>query len=756
MKTLVTLSALIAIAKTQTISINPTESLNIVPTEAPTSTSIDDFEIEPSSTRTVSGPIESSRACRQISQYVLQTYEEYPFIEAELAYACLKSLPFYPDDASTTIDEIKKMVEFQSTLAYLKDPPEGYPNEAVDIMAGLDKIKSDVNDGQYTNEFDFETDIAALMIKAHDGHLAWNGMAYAGAFRWRRSPAITLVSASQDGTGLPKVWALQDFNNTNAAYEPSPVTHIDGQDVTQFLTKEADLTAYHDPDTRYNAMFFMQAAENYGLFIVPRFYPGPTTNITYANETTDVHINAAMVVQPETWMYIDDSETFYETYIDRDISEFRVKKRSPDALPLHLENPRDHELRGAFSLTHGSVPVFYPEPIVTVSTTEVYVAGYFLNDDTGVLVIQTFNTPSVSAAQEFQSVIQEYISLSQANNVNKHIIDIRSNGGGKVLSGYDAYLQFFPSQEPQVQSRYRGHAATELFGAAISSYEEINVLNADLFMSPFSNDAFLSSTLEPLESWSDMYPPEVFKDDNFTTLLRYNLSDPLVTSNELLAIGITMTGYGDRSNFTTDPFPAENLILLSDGICASTCAIFTELMTRQSGVRTLALGGRPQDGPMDPVGGTKGTLVMLADYIEALSFYIPKEFASFTREARNANEFLLEPPPIAVYDASVNFQDNIRVGAEKEGVPSQFLSEQSSCRMWYQSSDFFDVTNLWQRVADTAFGDEGKCVRVVGPQGGGGGGNGGDEPEDSAVGVRVGWATMLVCFAAVVFSGLVM
>lgn len=619
MRTFTALSALLAVTSAQ--------SLNTQPTQAPTSIG----DVEPSATETVSGPIQTGSACANIAEFASDTDLEYPAVEAELAYACLKSVPIVLEDASSTIDAIKQMVEFQSTLSYLKDPPEGWPNEAVDLIAGLDNIKTSVNNGDYKNEYDFENDIASLLVKAHDGHLNFNGMAYAGAFRWRRSSEIALISASKDGSEQPKVWAIADFNTTDTSYEASPVTKINGKDVVDFLQEEANLNSYHDPDTRYNAMFYMQPAENYGYFTNPRFYPGSRTNVTYENGTWYEYRNAAVLLEPSAWEYITDPESFYETYIVPSTSSKRVKKRDPNSLPMHLENPRDHEFRSSLGIQHGSVPLFYPEPFVAHSASLVPLAGYFITTsvgEIGVLVVATFNTDDADEAIEFQAIVQEYISQAKSRGVEKHIIDVRTNGGGKVLSGYDMYLQFFPSQEPQTQSRYRGHAASELFGKSISSYREATTLNADLFVSPFSNDAYLDSQLQDFPDWTDMYPPTTFHNDNFTALLKYNLSDPLTTSNQRLAVGITMTGYNTRSNFTTDPFRAEDLIILSDGICASTCSIFLELMVQQSNVRTLAIGGRPQTGPMVAVGGTKGTLVLPSIYLQSLSAYILSNFAS--------------------------------------------------------------------------------------------------------------------------------
>jgi hypothetical protein len=776
MKTFTALIALAAVVTAQTSSSAPgnTESFGLEPTETPTPTSVGNIEVEPSTVATISGPIETSEACGQIADAVARSAADLPVVDAELAIACLRSLPFYATDASSTVDEIKKIVEFQSTLSYLKDPPEGYPNPPVDIVAGLDGIKSNAESGRYSNEYDFEVDIAALMVKAHDGHLGWNGMAFAGTFVWRRSSNIALISASKDGSEVPQIWALEDFNSSNSAYEPSHVTQINGKDAVDFLVEEAESLSYHDPDTRFNTMLYMPAAESYGAFVNPRFFPGVTTNITYQNGTTHEYRNGAIVVDPESWGNVQDAESFYDTFCVHPTSpRSGVDKRNMNDPPLQLKNPRDRDFKSASMQQHGSVPLSYPEPVVAHSSDQVPLAGYFINTDVGqvgVLIVQTFNTADVQGAQEFQRVVQQYISEAKSRGVEKHVIDMRGNPGGKVLSGYDMYLQFFPSQEPQTQSRYRGHRASELFGESISSYQEITLANGQLFTSPFSNDAYLSADLEEFASWKAMYPPRHFKGDNFTTLLKYNLSDPLTTSNARLAVGITVTGYGSRSNFTEDPFRAEDIVILSDGICASTCSVFLELMVQQSGVRTIAVGGRPGGGPMVPVGGTKGTLILPSLYIEAISYYISTQFADSRSERTEWAQFLPKQAPIAALDAGVNFQDNIRKGLEGAGVPTQFLNDTASCRMWYEARDYLDVTRLWEKTAQVAFGnqgklDEGRCVagsvtsreQQTG-QGSGNpsstgdsGGKDGDK-EDAASGLRVAWTTTVVGVGAVALS----
>lgn len=75
--------------------------------------------------------------------------------------------------------------------------------------------------------------------------------------------------------------------------------------------------------------------------------------------------------------------------------------------------------------------------------------------------------------------------------------------------------------------------------------------------------------------------------------------------------GFDVTGYRSRRNFT-QPFAAEDIILLYDGYCASTCTLFSEFLRVQAGIRSVTFGGRPEldeDGKVPIIqnyGGVKG------------------------------------------------------------------------------------------------------------------------------------------------------
>ena len=83
--------------------------------------------------------------------------------------------------------------------------------------------------------------------------------------------------------------------------------------------------------------------------------------------------------------------------------------------------------------------------------------------------------------------------------------------------------------------------------------------------------------------------------------------DPADTLFNTLSVGnpddvFTVYGYGDRPVNASQPYAAEDIVILSDSICASTCAMFMEMMHHEAGVRTVVAGGLPAYGPMQAPG----------------------------------------------------------------------------------------------------------------------------------------------------------
>lgn len=125
------------------------------------------------------------------------------YFVASYAFECLTSVPFNDDVALRFIDYYNTTLQFQSTLAYLKDPPPGYQQPSVDLLDGLQQIKNNVTAGIYKNQYAFEVDVQHLVYSVHDSHVnLFSGILSSFSF----GSSTALVAVSVDGTSVPDVY----------------------------------------------------------------------------------------------------------------------------------------------------------------------------------------------------------------------------------------------------------------------------------------------------------------------------------------------------------------------------------------------------------------------------------------------------------------------------------------------------------------------------------------------------------------------
>jgi hypothetical protein len=486
-------------------------------------------------------------------------------------------------------------------------------------------------------------------------------------------------------------------------FTPSPVSTINGEDAVAFLENWSQLGALNDPDSLYNSVFYSKpfAAELptwQGYFDGSgRFgyiFPGLTTTLGFKNGTTRTYKSVANVIGDFTG--VTDAQTMYEVFCN---------PSPPPATPPTPPTP-----------TPGQPAPGYPEPVVI--SADFVVSGYFLNSpgnqDVAVLSMLTFE-PKVPA--EFQSVVQTFLAKAKAAGKKKLVIDLSANGGGYILQGYDTFRQLFPQIVQDGYTRYR-HSDALLKMAE----QYARVIPKDYNPETASNDIINMYESTPnyrydydlddhsFQSIPQKFGPHEYNGDGFTSIIRWDLNDPLTTINSTYGIGMEITGYGSRRNFT-QPFPAEDIILLYDGYCASTCTLFSEFMRTQAGVKSIAIGGRPSTGPMQGIGGVKGANNDGYDYIQylaglALKYRTPQQIKSENWTALTDLNLLAFNRSS---DTSINVRDNILPANLQDGLPAQFVYEPADCRLYYEPEMVRDVTAMWEAAADAAWGTK-QCV----------------------------------------------
>lgn len=523
--------------------------------------------------------------------------------------------------------------------------------------------------------------------------------------------------------------------------DASPITKIDDKPVIEYLEKEMTHQTFHDPDARWNTLFAREQADSPGAWIVPYTYPGSNFTATFKNGTSKTVQTFAQVYDDSMtarWSKVVDGKTFYDEFVKPKASggsqpgstkPIIGEKRSVDigeapkveaaAIPKHdLMRTTKKDTNNSAQLKKRAMPPNYPTPVVTHLKQQI--GAFFLDapglEDVAVLSFNTFSSEDAEEVQEFQWLVEKFLKYAKEQKKTKMIIDVSSNGGGTLFLAYDIFKQFFPTMEPDIGVRHRATDAVNIMGEQfgtinLKSENKVyasNVTAQEVYMSPLHWASNVDKDLKEFSSWDEMKGPVTLNGAEYTNIMRYNLSYEHLGHGGLKDI----SGYGTRANLAPQPFKAENIVLVHDGYCASTCSIFTDLMRRQGGVRSIALGGRPQFGPMQSVGGTKGAILFNWDqvwpWIESITQY-------FGTEAQRKQWRKVFPEKWAIDMSAVPVLANGRNAYQPgSATPLQFLNETAECRLFYTPKMLTNITAVWDAVARVAWDVKGgagqECV----------------------------------------------
>ncbi|KAH8659319.1 hypothetical protein BGZ60DRAFT_456892 [Tricladium varicosporioides] len=677
---------------------------------------------------------------------------------ASLAYECLTSVPFDAGVATSFLKYYRDTLQFQSTLTYLKNPPNSYQQPGVDLMGGLDALQKGIDDRIFPNQYEFEAALQSLLYASHDGHISLEAGVLA-VFTF--SSPLDVVSLSRDGSELPKVYLVQDLSDSDffTGYQPSAIKTINGEDTVTYLTKFAGRQSVGmvEPHGDWNQMMRSASQDIQGYlntFSGATFYPGPTVEFKLENGTVIKDYFLAIYNSQGNTGPLQTGGDFYNYFVlgllpasyDPDLWVNNSKNLSapissaaasstvpstPDATSISTSAPTSTETTSASTATCETWDNFAYPDCADVSQPDLgtfgggFVSGYFLqNTKTGVLSIPSFDLME-DAVDDFDSTIVDFITKAKSAGMKKIVIDLQSNQGGKALLAIDAFKHFFPNIDPYAASRLRAHPAAYQMGQAISelftvfntSSDEYRLLAPTEFV---ALNRINANTGRLFGSWDEFFGPVAAGGDQFTTLQRYNLGDPIFTSEAVQDSGnnFTVFGYGTNgaainSAISQPPYAAEDIILLTDAICDSSCAMFVEMMHHEAGVKVVTAGGRPVPGPMQSAAGARGARLYYTDTLDANIELAQLLYQAISSPNATFLPNRTEALQVYVLAASINLRDQIR---KDQTIPLQFAYEAADCRIWYTPQTVYNYTALWQYAADAIWGTN-KMLCVEGSTG---------------------------------------
>ncbi|KAL5598753.1 hypothetical protein BROUX41_003911 [Berkeleyomyces rouxiae] len=742
-----------------------------------------------------------------------------PSVPASLAAACLKSTPNRPDPAIKLLNSLAAYIDYQSTLPWLKAPPQSYKMTGVDLAGELASMQSRVTAGEYASEYDFQLEIIKLMTQARDGHLAFRGDIFR-VFSFRNNLVEDLVSVSLDGRSLPKIYHLADLQADPT--KAKEVTQINGVAAADALNDVSlKFVSYQDPDAIWNSQFPTYAnPQAKSLFASSLAYLGPDITITYSDGSSQKSESYALFKEMIDFSKISNGDDLYEKVCNSKTAAAAAKSRDVSSLNNldrlfvrdlpkeveHIVQARQVSENSKRGLGKRDLPsdlqdskyvryipnkfvqwiqsisdatglgrpdtleiklapasaidvLAYPTPIAGDSKINV-TSGFFLEDqgynDVAVLSVSAFQSSTADAItylNSLQSILTAFFDNARQSGKKRLVIDLLANGGGYVLAGQELYAHLFPNTPAAPISNMRLSDSMSLLGKSINNVDlsdeavksmsraqlqaAQNIVSSSIAQNLRPGDGNLQTPEgEKLTDPAKLFSPVTLMGDSFTAYFTSSQDKP----NDVFNI----TGVGSKANSgATAPFSPQDIVLLTDGTCGSTCTLFSSLMVQQ-GVKTVVVGGKPANGKQQAIGGVEGAqiftfneLTTLASAVLALkpdgsqavapatasssSSSIAQSLSQSTverliqrDEAQSrlqtlAEGYALQRALNPASAGSVNGKNSF--SKDDLNTPLQFLDDPADCRLFFTPTTIRDPKSMWKAAVDGAWGNpSGVCV----------------------------------------------
>ncbi|KAI9295734.1 ClpP/crotonase, partial [Neoconidiobolus thromboides FSU 785] len=501
-------------------------------------------------------------------------------------------------------DTLKKILPFYAFIDIAKRSPDPKVPSYIDIEAELNKVLSK----KYDTERDFQVSIAKFFNTLEDGHTRYTSQCFT-SFVFRQ-PFPLYPEEGKWGEirvkipqGLKYTQPLLDAWKAAGvdvlSYAGAEVLSIDGKQPLEFVEEYAKhyVGTSRDVNSRMNYALARSIQSNgqwgisYGSFgstTIPPVKETLTFRIRVGNDEKEVVV--PYIATPNVALPFTNADSFYKNNCGADVPKAGDNKNANELQLLEVPEVKEIPIEAPIESKDSRLI----DPLLTAVVDGTYVKTYILPDNVGVVHISTFSADN--RLKWFTEIIQGFKTL-QDEKVEKLILDVSNNGGGYICWGYNVLDYLFPN------------ATTKFF-------------NTDMHYSP------LLAKLTQNEDYGFFNPGS------------YNQPDgkPFATENAFTEIKTYYRGINRNSQYTpqfqekcganplrsllvnnTQPFKTENIALVSNSICYSTCTLLSNGMQEFHDVKSYAFGGlKYKDATIGSLGG--GTVYSLDGLLGSLEY----------------------------------------------------------------------------------------------------------------------------------------
>ncbi|KAH9947801.1 hypothetical protein B0H21DRAFT_876506 [Amylocystis lapponica] len=630
--------------------------------------------------------LENSDPCAAIAG---QTY-----VAPADAMACLTSFPFNETLRQNVLTVVSRVFDFYTFEDYYLHSPPPFQASTVNIRAELSRINSTAYDSDYA----FNRDLYNVVNNLNDGHTRWIPNCYTTYQNLLPAPVVTIeMDGTQNvyispnavsfissvGSGYTSYLDSAPVNFDWKPLAAAQVLQIEGMDAYDYVDHIADTETgnYLDHSIRVNSVFssyrIVETAfsQRFGDLAGPSF--PDRNNLTMTVALSNSTANQTVVI-PYVASFLGSSFTDQASYwaancaandATNGVDNLNGRAGTVNKGLFARQQPRGVIVNRPSSVGYVALPNHYLPNLPSTEGSEGVIKSFILPDNiTGVMFVGSFE-PNDPVG--FQKDVVSAISQFQSSGVTRLLIDLTNNGGGYVCLGQflHQYLAGSNIGYPGFQSASR---ANPLAQKILASDIALGVTYNMSFYAP-DNWAFLNNTVQP--NTYNYNNPSVSRTINNVL---YSESQRFFDACEPFAVTVPETA----------PFDLNNVAIVGNGDCASTCAMFSTLMFERHNTSIAVFGGRPGDAIQYK--GMAGNQVL--------------EWVDIDSEIKTAG---LKDDPLAPPDLLVsgNFRHNWRTAYSyfDEEVPIAYESELPQYRFPYTIDTYMNPQNLWVYAASQLF-----------------------------------------------------
>ncbi|KAG8713334.1 hypothetical protein FRC09_018834 [Ceratobasidium sp. 395] len=506
--------------------------------------------------------------------------------------------------------------------------PDPFTDDTVDILGELKRIGSTT----YCSDYEVHKDISKQVNRLGDGHARYLNYCYDSSFETYLPfpiavlanpnaldaqsihivPEASEVCAATFGSGAIQKWQSALGRNLSD-FDGARVVSINGQDPWTYIDKlAAQSGSYQARTTRQNGFFASYTALSYrmGDFAQLSLPPqsdtialtlirngttarktyhapylskfGPGTTRSY-NATTFWRLNclASRTTNGSPYYKLSASNTEMEARAAPDPYSQPARFQSD---PIRPQVEEGVMLEVSSLIADGPENAVLPKrlsPSGSLSS-EKHMQWYMLDDgETAVLQLSSFS----GNFRKLRNNVLDGLDKVKAKGATKLLIDLTNNGGGIIcLASWLHRVLAGPQPGIDIQTGLDGSVRAQELPQKIMARIVVNNTGIDpnrrMFYNPLTKKGAGGKRKRFAANYNWLNPPANVQVNGVLDKFSQRLGDECVP-------------FVLKGAPATKPFEFENMAIMTNGRCGSSCSLFSITMATKYNVKTVVVGGKP-------------------------------------------------------------------------------------------------------------------------------------------------------------------